>query len=225
MNEELDSQLSAMFDDELAHAECELLARRLSRDTELKSRWGRYAMIAAAIRAEHGVRLHVQVAHRVSALVISEPALGAPVAARAAPLRWWRPLAGVAVAAGVAAVSILWLRGQSPLPGSTVQAPLTAAADARAASTAAPVAAALPARSPAGSDSYVVPPAAHGAPALVPPTEFANYVVAHSLYTAPVARGNLLSSFMISESGTAGTAAMPLDAPQDPPRDAPRHAQ
>jgi negative regulator of sigma E activity len=224
MNEELDSQLSAMFDDELAHAECELLARRLSRDTELKSRWGRYAMIAAAIRAEHGVRLHVQVAHRVSALVISEPALGAPVAARAAPLRWWRPLAGVAVAAGVAAVSILWLRGQ-PLPGGAVQAPLTAAADARAASTAAPVAVPLPARSPAGSDSYVVPPAAHGAPALVPPTEFANYVVAHSLYTAPVARGNLLSSFMISESGTAGTAAMPLDAPQDPPRDAPRHAQ
>jgi negative regulator of sigma E activity len=221
MNEELDSQLSAMFDDELAHAECELLARRLSRDTELRSRWGRYAMIAAAIRAEHGVRLHVQVAQRVSALVISEPALGAPVAARAASLRWWRPLAGVAVAAGVAAVSILWLRGQSPLPGSTVQAPLTAAADARAA----PVTAALPARSPAGADSYVVPPAAHGAPALVPPTEFANYVVAHSLYTAPVARGNLLSSFMTSESGTAGTAAMPLDAPKDPPRDAPGHAQ
>jgi negative regulator of sigma E activity len=224
MNEELDSQLSAMFDDELAHAECELLARRLSRDTELKSRWGRYAMIAAAIRAEHGVRLHVQVAQRVSALVISEPALGAPVAARAAPLRWWRPLAGVAVAAGVAAVSILWLRGQ-PLPGGALQSPLTAAADARAVSAAAPVAAALPAHTPAGSDSYVVPPAAHGAPALVPPTEFANYVVAHSLFTAPVARGNLLSSFMISESGTAGTAAMPLDAPQDPPRDAPRHAQ
>ena len=32
MNEELDSQLSAMFDDELPAAECELLARRLSRD-------------------------------------------------------------------------------------------------------------------------------------------------------------------------------------------------
>ena len=31
MNEELDSQLSAMFDDELPQAECELLALRLSR--------------------------------------------------------------------------------------------------------------------------------------------------------------------------------------------------
>jgi negative regulator of sigma E activity len=225
MNEELDSQLSAMFDDELSHAECELLARRLSRDAELKARWGRYAMIAAAVRAERGVRLHAQVAHRVSALVIAEPALGAAVVARGAPPRWWRPLAGVALVASVAAVSILWLRGQGPLPGSSVQAPLTAAVDARAVSTAAPVAAALPALAPAGSDSYVVPPAAHGAPTLVPPTEFANYVVAHSMFTAPVARGNLLSSFMTSESGTAGTAAMPPDAPQDPPRDAPAHAQ
>ncbi len=224
MNEELDSQLSAMFDDELAHAECELLARRLSRDTELRARWGRYAMMAAAIRAERGVRLHAQVAQRVSALVLSEPVLGAAVVVRATPPRWWRPFAGVAAAAGVAAVSILWLRGQSPLPGSAAQPPLTAAADTRPVATAAPVAAALPARGPAGSDSYVVPPAAHAAPAVVPPTELANYVVAHSVFTAPVARGNLLSSFMTSEAGP-GTAAMPQDAAQDPPRNAPSHAQ
>ncbi len=56
MNEELDSQLSAMFDDELPAAECELLARRLSRDEQLKARWGRYAVIGATIRAERGVR-------------------------------------------------------------------------------------------------------------------------------------------------------------------------
>ena len=50
MNEELDSQLSAMFDDELPAAECELLARRLSRDEQLKARWGRYAVIASVTR-------------------------------------------------------------------------------------------------------------------------------------------------------------------------------
>ena len=54
MNEELDSQLSAMFDNELPAAECELLARRLSRDEELKARWSRYAAIGATIRAEGG---------------------------------------------------------------------------------------------------------------------------------------------------------------------------
>ncbi|HEV2229510.1 MAG TPA: sigma-E factor negative regulatory protein, partial [Steroidobacteraceae bacterium] len=109
MKEELDSQLSAMFDDELASAECELLARRLSRDGELKARWERYAVIAAAIRSERGVRLNVRVARRVSALVGSEPALAGQSAPRRRQLRWVRPAAGAAVAAGVAAVSILWL--------------------------------------------------------------------------------------------------------------------
>ena len=37
MNEMLDSQLSAMFDDELPAEECELVARRLSRDEALQS--------------------------------------------------------------------------------------------------------------------------------------------------------------------------------------------
>src|SRR5215472_7175568 len=104
MNEELDSQLSAMFDDELASAECELLARRLSRDGELKARWERYAVIAAAIRAERGVRLNARVARRVSVIVGSEPELAGPTAPRRAPRRWLRPAAGAAVAAGVAPV-------------------------------------------------------------------------------------------------------------------------
>ncbi len=52
MNEELDSQLSAMFDDELPEDQCQLLARRLSRDDALKARWRRYAVMGAAIRAE-----------------------------------------------------------------------------------------------------------------------------------------------------------------------------
>ena len=47
MNEELDSQLSAMFDDELPEDQCQLLARRLSRDDALKARWRRYAVMGA----------------------------------------------------------------------------------------------------------------------------------------------------------------------------------
>ena len=120
MNEELDSQLSAMFDNELPAAECELLARRLSRDGDLKARWGRYAVIGAVIRAERGVTLDGTVAGRVSAALSSEPALSderrrARPGAQA-PYRWWQPVAGAGLAAGVAAVSILWLRSQA-LPG------------------------------------------------------------------------------------------------------------
>ncbi len=118
MNEELDSQLSAMFDDELAPAECELLARRLSRDEGLKARWGRYAVVGAVIRAERGVRLNAPLAGRVNAAISSEPTLAETAVAQAAGrpgLRWWQPLAGAALAAGVAAVSVLWLRAQAPL--------------------------------------------------------------------------------------------------------------
>jgi len=73
MNEELDSQLSAMFDDELPAAECELLARRLSRDEELRTRWSRYAAIGATIRAEGGARLNANLARRVSVAISMEP--------------------------------------------------------------------------------------------------------------------------------------------------------
>ena len=207
MNEELDSQLSAMFDDELPSEECELLARRLSRDEQLKARWGRYAVIGAAIRSEHGVRLNVPLAGRVSAVISAEPALPAAVApaGRRARLSWWQPLAGAAVAAGVAAVSVLWLRAQ--LPGGS--APLTAQVAAPTPSQLAPPESAARA-APSAADSYVVPRAPTAPAALVPSTELANYVVAHSMYSSPVARRNLLSAFMTSEPGAAA-AGEPAD--------------
>ena len=218
MNEELDSQLSAMFDDELAEAECELLARRLSRDGELKARWGRYAVIAAAIRAERGVRLNARVARRVSLAIGSEPPLSSKTAPRRGERRWRRPLAGVAMAASVAAVSILWLRAQTP-PGAESGAPLTAAVAPSSVITPAAVTVHAGTKAaPATSDRYVVPPPARGTAAVVPATELANYVVAHSVFTPPVAHGNFLSSFMSSESGS--TVAVSADSPQEPPHDA-----
>jgi len=222
MNEELDSQLSAMFDDELASAECELLARRLSRDGELKARWERYAVIAAAIRAERGVRLNARVARRVSVIVGSEPALAGHSAPRSRRQRWLRPAAGLGVAAGVAAVSILWLRAQAP-PGAVVATPPLAAVPAQRVTAPAVIRAASPRAS--GPDSYVVPPAARGAAAVVPATELANYVVAHSMFSSPVARRNLLSSFMTSEPAEAGTIPVSTDSAQDPARDAKSSAQ
>jgi len=195
MNEELDSQLSAMFDDELPPAECELLARRLSRDELLKARWGRYAIMSAVIRAERGVRLNAPLAGRVNAVLLAEPALAAQAAPRdrtATRLRWWQPLAGSAVAAGVAAVSILWLRSHTP------DAPLAARVISPAAIGTAPAAA--PQR-----EIYTVPLPKRPAAALVPSTELANYVVAHSMFSPPVARRNLLSAFMTSEPAAAGT--------------------
>jgi sigma-E factor negative regulatory protein RseA len=210
MNEELDSQLSAMFDDELPAAECELLARRLSRDEQLKARWGRYAVIGAAIRAERGIRLNAALASRVSAAISSEPALEAEPAPQ--PKRrwggraWWQPVASVAAVAGVAAVSILWMRTQVATEQPTVVAQTVPGT---------PVSANQINTGP----SYTVPKSP-GRRLVVPSTELANYVVAHSEFSSPVTRRNLLSAFMASESGTAGTSAGSEEPTEDVQDDA-----
>jgi sigma-E factor negative regulatory protein RseA len=217
MNEELDSQLSAMFDDELPSAECELLARRLSRDEQLKARWGRYAVMGAAIRAERGVRLNTGLPGRVSAALSSEPVL----AAEPAPQRklrwanqWWQPIAGAAVAAGVAAMSILWMRSHA----SPETAPVTAQAALPAVSTSVASGGASPVNT-GEPDSYVVPKTP-GRRLVVPSTELANYVVAHSEFSSPVGRRNLLSAFMATEGGTAGTSAVSEEPTEDVQDDA-----
>jgi sigma-E factor negative regulatory protein RseA len=197
MNEELDSQLSAMFDDELASEECELLARRLSRDEQLKARWGRYAVIGAAIRSERGVRLNAPLAGRVSAVILAEPALATGHGARRAGVRWWQPVAAAAVAVGVALVSVLWLRAQIPLAGAALSAHLSAP------TATVPSAAVVPAAAAGTPDSYVVPRAPVARAMAVPSIELANYVVAHSVFSSPVTRRNLLSAFMTSESGSS----------------------
>ena len=151
-NEELDSQLSAMFDDELPGPECELLARRLARDEGLKARWGRYAVIGACMRMERGgatgdarpghgesrvppIRLNGDLASRVSKMIAEEPALlaGSAVSrsvrrlANPAIGRWWQAVGGgAAVATAVAASAILWLRAGSPDAPIVAQNPMVA---------------------------------------------------------------------------------------------------
>jgi sigma-E factor negative regulatory protein RseA len=202
MNEELDSQLSAMFDDELPAAQCELLARRLSRDEELRGRWSRYAAIGATIRAEGGARLNAELARRVSVAIETEPAV---VAEPADPLhsrppsrrfgsRLWAPVGGVAVAASVAAAAILWVRFESAPDGQGLSAATgTTAVGQSADSTAVAI---------TPDNSYVVPKTIPRR-SIVPSTQLANYVVAHSEFSSPVNRRNLLSALMASE-GTAG---------------------
>jgi len=201
MNEELDSQLSAMFDDELPAVECELLARRLSRDEELRGRWSRYAAIGATIRAEGGVRLNAELARRVSAAisteppVVAEPVLAPPRSPSRFRSRIWAPVGGVAVAASVAAAAILWVRFESAQDGQVgVRVPGTLNSVGQTADNVVV---------PNASDSYVVPKAIPRR-SIVPSTQLANYVVAHSEFSSPVNRRNLLSALMASESGTAG---------------------
>jgi hypothetical protein len=97
-------------------------------------------------------------------------------------------------------MSILWMRSQALTEGAPVVA-----------QTAATVAAAGNAetktRSTGEPDSYVVPRQPAERRMVVPGTQLANYVVAHSEFSSPVTRRNLLSALMASESGTAGASA------------------
>lgn len=204
MNEELDSQLSAMFDNELPAAECELLARRLSRDEELRGRWGRYAAIGATIRAEGGVRLNSGLALRVSTAISSEPAVVTePVrqTPRKVASHWWTPAAGVALAASVAAAAILFLRFESPAQNGQLSVQTVPATSGH--TIASQIGDTSQLASSNTPDSYVVPKTLPRR-SIVPSTQLANYVVAHSEFSSPVNRRNLLSAFMASESGTAG---------------------
>lgn len=207
MNEMLDSQLSAMFDDELPSAECELLARRLSKDESLQVRWRHYAIIGAAVRGERGLALGIDLTGRVRKAVAAEAALsGAEVAADVGQnrlsRRLWQGAAGVGLAAGVAALSVFWLRSQVPAGDETIVGRNA-------------VPAAVASAEPDGVDRYVVP-ATVESNSVVATAELANYVVAHSEFSGPISRRNLLSSLVATETGTLRGNGESEEAPAVP---------
>ena len=139
----------------------------------------------------------------MSAVLLAEPALTAqsvPSIPQRAGLRWWQPVAATALAAGVAAVCVMWLHAQAPGYGASLTAQLSAA-PIRSDTPVIPASVALSAGQP---DSYTVPRTPKTLPGVVPSTELANYVVAHSMFSPPVARRNLLSAFMTSEPAPGG---------------------
>jgi negative regulator of sigma E activity len=248
MNEERDSQLSAMFDGELPGVECELLARRLTRDEALRAQWSRFAMIGAALRSERGVALHDRVAWRVQSLVAQEvtygdgtadtaitatrtsvlvPAGSASASAGQRWLRFARPVAGASIAAGVAAISIFWLRTQddaqpmlanNPVPESVVLAPETTGT-----TVALNTAPSVGPRVSNGEPDRYVTPAPSSSANIAPPARLANYVVAHSEYSGPLSRRMALLGLVatdpsevpatIDQSAEQGAAAGAPDAP------------
>ena len=254
--DEVESQLSAMFDGELPPAECELLSRRIDRDENLRARWSRYALIGAAMRCEPVATARSDFAARVSSAVdrAEERRLLASRAqahgTRRRALLWQGALAAAMVGA-VAGFSIMMLRSVTvgSLDGAsllTLQSGRTAgervaAVPVRAghllAAGARAVAADLLAR-PAdllarqreaaatilGSDgpgprvpaaaqangepwSYVTPRDNDAAPTMLR-TELVDYIVAHSEYSTPLMRPDLLSALM-----TGGEEVTDLSTP------------
>ena len=218
MQDEVESQLSAMFDGELPAAECELLSRRLDRDETLRARWSRYALIGAAMRSEPVATARSGFAQRVSA-AIESGSQQQPEAARRrlrrGNLLWSGALAATLVA-GVAGLGVSMLRdaalsGATPAPLITAATPVALAptvvstgsigsTGAREGTVAGPVKGAN-----RGADSYVTPKGTPGVSTVLR-SQLADYIVAHSAYSTPLLRRNVLSELATSE-GTLGIAA------------------
>jgi sigma-E factor negative regulatory protein RseA len=220
-----------MFDGELPAAECELLSRRIDRDEKLRARWTRYVLIGASMRFEPVATATAGFASRVSAAVaaLEQEAAGTVVRARRAWLRVpaltanllpaprlvWQSALAAALVVAVAGLSITMLRDatlNSTAP--TLTAGHTATdlhatlqlegALQRRSGAIESLAAAAPALGPndPAAWSYVTPTDNDRSSSPMPlRSELADYIVAHSDYSTPLMRPDLLSALVSGEQG------------------------
>jgi sigma-E factor negative regulatory protein RseA len=177
MSEQIREQVSAFLDGELPASETELLLKRLTRDAELRESFGRFTLIGESLRGATRVPLTRGFAGRVNSAIDGEPATANFAAVNANPARWWRPIAGAAVAAGVAAVAVVALQQRAVAP--TLQ---------------------MAAREPS---SYTTPVASSGAPTALPAARLTNYIFAHSRYSSVLGQSNVLSGLLADGDGQA----------------------
>lgn len=201
MTDAVKEQLSACLDGELPKAELDLLLRRTDRDADLRDSIGRYSLIGEALRNDKPAIASRTFAANVMAAIEAEPATTRP-AVRISPAAWrrLRPVAGMAVAAGVAAVAVFSVQriGAPPeqVANQTTPAPITVPTD--------------------DGSSYVVPVNTSGS-AFVPATRLTNFVVAHSDYSSPLARRSVLASVLAEDGLDVDSVAAEDSAATDQP--------
>ena len=203
MSEQIREQVSAFLDGELPSSETELLLKRLTRDAELRESFGRYALIGESMRGGGQVRLSQSFAERVNRAIDGEPVMAVSQPARSTSSRWWRPLAGAAVAASVAVVAVIGFQQRATVPGPgaallTAQNIVVTRADGVVKVTEPP--------------SYTVPPAVPEAPTALPAARLTNYVFAHSRYSSVMGQNDVLNDLLSTtdaeDSGSQKAAGM-----------------
>jgi negative regulator of sigma E activity len=210
MSEQIREQVSAFLDGELPNSETELLLKRLSRDGELRESFGRYAVIGEALRGSSPILLAKGFTSRINFAIDGEPVPANVQAQPARAPRWWRPFAGVAVAAGVAAVAVVgWQqRADAPVvrPGVAMTAQNAAVQSAAAPGASAPGATAPGATAPGVAApgaaareaiSYTVPAAPAGLATGFAPARLTKYVFAHSRYSSGLDQRGVVADLLI----------------------------
>jgi sigma-E factor negative regulatory protein RseA len=186
MSEQIREQVSAFLDGELPDSETELLLKRLTRDGELRESFGRYALIGEAVRGPSLSLMTKGFAGRVNLAIDGEPIPANGQVPQTRAPRWWRPFAGAAVAAGVAAVAVVALQQRADAP--TLRAPAQSAVLAQSG---------VAVQASREAISYTVPATSPAAPAAMPPARLTNYVFAHSKYSSGLAQRGVLADLLI----------------------------
>jgi sigma-E factor negative regulatory protein RseA len=198
MSEQIREQVSAFLDGELPNTETELLLKRLTRDEELRESFGRYALIGECLRGGGQTRLSQSFHARVNRAIDGEPLAANPQAVNSASTHWWRPFAGAAIAAGVAAVAVVALQQRAGAPTMREAMPMTAQNVVLAPSAGM--------SKPKEALSYTVPATVPDAPAALPAARLTNYVFAHSKYSSVLGQNDVLND-LLSEANTEDAAA------------------
>lgn len=122
MNEQQKQGVSALLDGEGGKRETDELLVRLDTDPDLAATLARYSLIGQTLRGEPIHHQALDIHRRVSEQLADEPAVLAPArhAANDALERWWRPVAGVAIAASVAALAVVFTPSLLQAPASPV---------------------------------------------------------------------------------------------------------
>lgn len=180
-------RLSALIDDELASREQSMLLARLCRDPASRGKFGRYALIGNAMRAGKDDFLATGLAGNVSAELdgVAAHQGGAGIGNH----RLFRPLLGLAVAAGVAALAIINLPGA----GMLLNGGLNGGRDSGSADIAG-----------TAGPSYTVPPDSASitrAPRVS--ARLASYLMDHSEFSPSPVRRNVLYEIIGREDATA----------------------
>ncbi len=108
MAEKLNEQVSALMDDECAPQEIKLALRRLERDIVLQNSWERYHLVREVLKGSTPPVIEPGFADRLRTVIDAEPPLRGTTNPPAAG--WRKPALGFALAASVAAVTVVVLR-------------------------------------------------------------------------------------------------------------------
>ncbi len=217
MSEPLNEQLSAFIDGELPGAEGDLFVRQIPKDRGLREAASRYYLMGEAIRAERSPVRAGFSARVCTAIAREQLDLSGGVAMAAASrgarrfAGWWRPVAGVGIAASVALIAILVVRDQQKerkVPALESVA-VVRVADQGAAERPQVAASRTSASKSDEQSIYVVPPDVATANSPLTRAQLASYVFAHSEYSSLPGRRNVVSD-----------AAVQDDAAEAPPAEA-----